>query len=74
MKKIEQMYTPNIEDGKDYLLLQMDGITLKTGIVTARITTIGKPFITSYNINFEMKSGDLNPGRLENIVFMAEVD
>lgn len=77
MKQITAMW--EVIDGKRYFIMQTErsGL-LRTGIVTAHVTTKGKPIVNSMTVEFAMdeKNSDLTPGFLyeDSTRYIAELD
>ncbi len=74
MRQIEQMWTLNVQDGKNYFLMEEENGQIRTGICHASVTTRGRAFINDTCVDFSMTSGDLKLGKMEHVVYMAEID
>jgi hypothetical protein len=74
MKQIDNLL--QIEHGKRYFIMCSTRGRISTGIVTADVQKTGAPIVAHINVTFAMdpKNSDLTPGKIEDIIYMAEID
>ena len=70
----------DVQDGKRYFILQIGKSgksgDIHTGIARAKVTQKGKPLVDQIMVNFvtESTEGDLTPGFMTELNYIAELD
>ncbi|NJD24661.1 MAG: hypothetical protein FIB06_04575 [Betaproteobacteria bacterium] len=76
MRRIEELFIVNVEDGKRYFLMEEEEGEIRTGIAKATVTSrgTGLKLSSGFSVNFTLVEGDLRMGVMEHVIYMAEID